>query len=98
MSNPGRFNTSTALARDIRLQTGYARAQQEAYTLARQVLTQPGDIIPDEAAGTLTVRLDPLPTYRETAAVAELCEHLTTTATTYPGTELTLRYENKNRA
>lgn len=91
------FNTSTAIARDIRLHTTYARAEQEAYTLARQVLTQPGDILPDHDTGTLTVRLDPLPTGRETAAVAELCEHLTATATTYPGTDLTLRYEIKTR-
>ncbi|QGH70253.1 hypothetical protein GCE65_12630 [Pseudactinotalea sp. HY158] len=91
------FNTTTAIARDIRINTGYARADQEAYTLARQVLTQPGDIVPDEAAGTLTVRLDPLPTSRETDAIAELCEHLTATRTTYPGTDLTLRYEIKNR-
>ena len=49
------------------------------------------------AAGTLTIRLDPLPTARESAAVAELCAHLTATATTYPGTDLTLRYEIKKR-
>ena len=59
--------------------------------------TQPGDILPDPAAGTLTIRLDPLPTARESAAVAELCAHLTATATTYPGTDLTLRYEIKKR-
>ncbi|QGH68394.1 hypothetical protein GCE65_01885 [Pseudactinotalea sp. HY158] len=45
----------------------------------------------------MTIRLDPLPTSRETAAIAELCEHLTATRTTYPGTDLTLRYEIKNR-
>ena len=91
------FNTSTAIARDVRLHTGYARADQEAYTLTRQALTHPGDIVPDPAAGTLTVMLDPLPTARETAAVAELCEHLTATRTIYPGSDLTLRYEIKNR-
>ncbi|OLT20866.1 hypothetical protein BJF81_15825 [Ornithinimicrobium sp. CNJ-824] len=91
------FNTTTAIARDVRINTGYARAAQEAYTLTRQVLTGPGDILPDPAARILTVRLDPLPTARETAAVAELCKHLTATATTYPGTNLTLHYEIKNR-
>lgn len=91
------FNTTTAIARDVRLHTRFARADQEAYTLTRQALTHAGDILPDPDAGTLTIRLDPLPTARETAAVAELCEHLTATATTYPGTDLTLRYEIKNR-
>ena len=91
------FNTTTAIARGVRLHTRFARADQEAYTLTRQALTHTGDILPDPDTGTLTIRLDPLPTARETAAVAELCEHLTATATTYPGTNLTLRYQIKNR-
>src|SRR5665648_888745 len=89
------FNTINALARDIRLDTGYARANHEAHTLARHVLTHSGDI--DPADGVLTVRLDPMPTARATAAIRELCEHLTATGTRYPGTDLTLRYEIKTR-
>ncbi len=41
--------------------------------------------------------LDPLPTRRATAAIAELCTHLTTTNTRYPGTDLTLHYAIKNQ-
>jgi hypothetical protein len=89
------FNTATALARDIRIHTGYARANHEAHTLIRQALTGSGDIDPGD--GTLTVRLDPLPTQRATTAIAQLCEHLTATNTRYPGTDLTLRYEVKTR-
>jgi transposase len=89
------FNTATALARDIRVHTGYARANHEAHTLIRQALTGSGDI--DPGNGTLTVRLDPLPTQRATTAIAQLCEHLTATQTRYPGTDLTLRYEVKPR-
>jgi transposase len=89
------FNTATALARDIRVHTGYARANHEAHTLIRQALTGSGDI--DPGNGTLTVRLDPLPTQRATTAIAQLCEHLTATQTRYPGTNLTLRYEVKPR-
>jgi hypothetical protein len=89
------FNTATALARDVRIHTGYARANHEAHTLIRQVLTGSGDIDPGD--GTLTVRLDPLPTQRATTAIAQLCEHLTATHTRYPGTNLTLRYEIKTR-
>ena len=87
------FNTITTLARDLRLHTSYARATDEAHTLIRHALTQSGDIIPH--GDTLTIRLDPLPTRRATTALAELCEHLTTTQTRYPGTTLTLRYQTK---
>ena len=89
------FNTATALARAIRVYTGYARADDEAHNLVRQALTGSGDIDPSD--GVLTVRLDPLPTQRATTAIAELCEHLTATETRYPGTELVLRYEVKTR-
>ena len=87
------FNTATALARAIRVHTGYARANHEAHALVRQALTGSGDI--DPGNGTLTIRLDPLPTGRATAAIAQLCEHLTATQTRYPGTDLVLRYEVK---
>ena len=89
------FNTATALARAVRVHTNYARANHEAHALIRQALTGSGDIDPHD--GFLTVRLDPLPTRRATAAIAQLCEHLTATRTRYPGTNLTLRYEIKTR-
>jgi hypothetical protein len=90
------FNTATALARAIRVHTGYARANHEAHALVRQVLTGSGDIDLSQD-GVLTVRLDPLPTMRATTAIAELCEHLTATQTRYSGTDLVLRYEVKTR-
>jgi hypothetical protein len=90
------FNTATALARDVRVHTGYARANHEAHTLIRQALTGSGDLDPGD--GVLTVRLDPPPTQRATTAIAQLCEHLTATQTHYPGTDLILRYEVKTRA
>ena len=89
------FNTITALARDLRLHTSYARATEEAHTLISQALQQSGDIIPGD--GTLTIRLDPLPTRRATNALTQLCEHLTATQTRYPGTNLQLHYETKTR-
>ena len=45
--------------------------------------------------GELTITLDPMPTRRQTRAIAELCEHLTATNTTYPGTDKVLRYAIK---
>ncbi|MET3721617.1 putative transposase [Arthrobacter sp. UYEF21] len=89
------FNTATTLAREIRTNTGYARAAEEAHALARQVLTGSGDI-DTTTPGYLIIRLDPHPTARATAAIRELCQHLTTTQIRYPGTGLILRYEIKN--
>jgi len=43
-----------------------------------------------------SVRLDPLTAPRRTRALAALCQQLNTTATRYPGTRLTLRYEVKD--
>lgn len=84
------FPTMTALARDIRLSTTYTRSGDNAHTLARQILTHTGDFHPD--GNVLTIRLDPLPTAR---ATQRLCEHLTATRTTYPGTNMIIRYEVK---
>lgn len=89
------FNATSALARDIRLHTDYARADQEAHTLIRDLLAHTGDIRPDTTARTLTIRLDPMPTRRQTTAAAQLCERLTATETIYPDTDLLLRYETK---
>jgi transposase-like protein len=89
------FNTASTLAREIRTNTGYARADDEAHALIRQALTTSGDIDPSRN-GYLTIRLDPLPTRRATAAIAELCDHLTATETSYPGTDRILRIEIKN--
>ena len=83
--------TLTTLARDSRTTTSYARAEDEAHTLARLVLNHPWDIDP-RRPGLLAVTLDPMPTRRQTRAVAELCEHLTASATLYPGTDRVLHY------
>ncbi len=54
-----------------------------------------GDI--DPATVSWPCAWTPLPTQRATAAIAELCEHLTATETRCPGTDLVLRYEVKTR-
>lgn len=84
-------NAETILARA--LNGHYARAGDEKFALIREALTTSGDIIP--ADGVLRVRLDPLIAPRRTRALAALCQQLSTTATSYPGTTLTLRYEVK---
>ncbi|NVN00081.1 putative transposase [Arthrobacter sp. SDTb3-6] len=91
------YNTAMTIAREIRTNTGYARANQEAHALMRQAFNQGGDI-DTTVPGHLTITLDPLPTQAKKQAIAKLCEHLTATQTRYPGTELILRYKIKNSA
>ncbi|MDQ6739603.1 MAG: hypothetical protein M3021_04335 [Actinomycetota bacterium] len=90
------YNTAMTIAREIRTNTGYKRATDEAHALMRQAFHQSGDIDPTEP-GYLAIRLDPLPTKTKTKAIAELCEHLTATETRYPGTDLILKYAVKNK-
>ena len=85
------YNAETTLARA--LDGHYARARHEAYALIREALTTSGDIHP--GPGQLLIRLDPLTAPRRTQALAALCEQLNQTGCTYPGTDLTLRYEIK---
>ena len=90
------YTISMSLARDIRTNTGYRSAHNEAHALVRKILTQPGDIDPS-VPGYLDITLDPLHTGRETKAAAELCEHLTNTETLFPGTDRILRFAVKDR-
>ena len=85
------YNAETILARA--LDGHYARARDEAYALIREALATSGDIHP--GPGQLLVRLDPLTAPRRTQALAALCEQLNQAGCTYPGTDLTLRYEVK---
>ncbi|MBP2414261.1 transposase [Arthrobacter stackebrandtii] len=91
------YNTAMTIAREIRTNTGYRRANQEAHALMRQMFNQPGDVNTTDP-GHLTITLDPLPTKAKTAAAAQLCEHLTATETRYPGTNLILKYAIKTKA
>lgn len=91
------YNTAMTIAREIRTNTGYRRANQEAHALMRQIFNQSGDIDTTKP-GHLAITLDPLPTKAKTAAAVQLCEHLNSTQTRYPGTELILHYKIKNNA
>ena len=85
------YNTETILARA--LDGHYARAGDEAYALIREALTTSGDICP--GPGELLIRLDPLTAPRRTQALAALCDQLNQAGSTYPGTDLLLRYKVK---
>ena len=86
------YNAETILARA--LDGHYARARDEAYALIREALATSGDIHPGPGQ-LLLIRLDPLTAPRRTQAMAALCDQLNQAGCTYPGTDLTLRYEVK---
>lgn len=76
----------------------YARTEEEGRALVRNILRTPADILPDEDAGLLRVRLHGLANPRCNAAVAAICEKLNEARVTYPGTGLIVRYEAQNRS
>jgi prepilin-type processing-associated H-X9-DG protein len=86
------YNAESALAR--LLAPHYARAEDEARSLLREVFTASADM--EVIGDTLHVRIDPLSAPRRTRALAGLCADLTATETTYPGTELKLVYTVKD--
>jgi hypothetical protein len=71
----------------------YARTQEEGRALVREILRASADILPDEGAGVLRVRLHGLANPRSNEAVKHLCEQLNELDITYPATALRLRYE-----
>ena len=86
------YNAESALSRLI--SPYYARAQDEARSLLREVFRSAGDLeIQDDL---LHVRINPLSSPRRTRALAAVCEDLTAQKTTYPGTALTLVYSVKD--
>ena len=87
------FNTATTLARDVRVHTGYVRANHDAYpyppSVDQQRRHRPPRRRPDRQARPLTN------TAGHHRHRTQLCEHLTATQTCYPGTDLILGYEDK---
>lgn len=86
------YNAESILARMLR--PHYARAEDEARALLREAFTLSGDI--HTSGDTLHVRLDPATAPRRSRALHALCQQLTATETTYPGTNLKITYEVKN--
>lgn len=85
------YNAESALARLV--SPHYARAEDEARSLLHEIFSQSGDL--QVQGDHLYVRIRPLSAPRRTRALAALCEELTATETTYPGTELVLVYSVK---
>ena len=58
-----------------------------------KIYSTEADIVPDEVARTLTVRLHHMANPSADRTAARLCEELTATSTEFPGTDLRLIYE-----
>ena len=84
------YRAETALA--LVLREKLARPD-DARALMREILSADADLIPDEDAQTLTVRLHHLTNPMSDKAASFLAAHLNDSKTTYPGTELRLVYE-----
>jgi transposase len=85
------YRAETALLR--LLGPHFARTEEEGRALLRAICTTPADLLPDEPAGVLRVRLHSQANPRSNQALAALCEALTATETCFPGTTLRLVYE-----
>lgn len=86
------YRAETAMAHVVREALPKWR-QDEERRLLQSLYACEADLIPDEAAGTLTVRLHYPANAMLAGAVEKLCEELTATQTVFPTTKLRLVYE-----
>jgi len=84
------YRAETSMAATVREKL--ARSD-DARALLRQIYNTEVDLIPDFDAKTLTVCLHHLTQAAHDAAIRHLCEELTATETTFPGTDLRLVYK-----
>jgi len=83
------YRAETAMARVVRDKLSHP---EEARSLLRDLFRLTADIHPDQAAGTLEVRLHTLATPRWNRAIQHVLDHLNAADYTYPGTNLRLTY------
>ena len=84
------YRAETSMACTIR---EALKRSDDARSLLRQIYHTEVDLIPDLQAKTLTVRLHNLTQAAHDIAARHLCEELTATETTFPGTNLRLVYK-----
>jgi len=65
----------------------------DARALLRQIFHTEIDLVPDLQAMTLTVRLHHLTQNAHDIAASHLCDHLNSTETLFPGTDLRVVYK-----
>lgn len=86
------YRAETAMAQVVREALPQGR-QQEERRLLQSLYANEADLIPDQAAGTLTVRVHYPANGMLAGAVAKLCQELTATETVFPTTKLRLVYQ-----
>jgi hypothetical protein len=84
------YRAETAMAQIVRQKMS---RHDDARSLLRAIYSTEIDLIPDEQAKTLTVRLHPLANTSADETLRHLCAELNATETQFPGTELRLTYE-----
>ena len=84
------YRAETAMAAIVREKM---RRRDDARSLLRAIYETEADLIPDENAGTLTVRLHQLANRMSGEVLRHLCEELNATMTQFPGTPMRLVYE-----
>jgi Transposase protein len=84
------YRAETAMAQIVRQKM---TRHDDARSLLRAVYSTEIDLIPDQQAKTLTIRLHPLANTSSDHALKHLCEAINATETQFPGTDLRLIYE-----
>jgi hypothetical protein len=84
------YRAETAMANVLR---EYLSHPDEARSLLQAVYRTEADLLPDLAAGTLTVRLHHLANASSDSAIQKLCEELNATETLFPRTDLQLVFQ-----
>ena len=87
------YRAETAMAQVVREHLG-EHHRDEARAFVRDLYTTEANLIPDAAAGTLTVELHSLATPQANKIVNLLCAELNKTKTDYPNTNLTLIFKS----
>ena len=83
------YRAESALAGEVR---EHLARSDDARALLKRVFVTPANLRPDYEAKTLTVELHRLGSALQDAAVAQLCETLTATETSFPTTDLCVIY------
>ncbi len=81
------YRAETAMANLLR---NKMKHPDESRSLLRALYKSDADLLPDEDAGTLTVRLHHMANQSSDTVIEELCEELNATETKFPGTDLRL--------
>ena len=84
------YRAETAMVQIIRQKMA---RHDDARSLLRAIYSTEVDILPDQQAKALTIRLHPLANRSSDEAIRHLCDQLNATETLFPGTELRLIYK-----